>query len=81
MFAKRITVSLEPPMMKFIDAYLARNRYKNRSQVVGAALRLLQFREQEAELEAAYAVSAMSDQLIATEFSCADRDGLDHASW
>ena len=58
-----------------------RNREKNRSQVIGEALRLLQRQETDVALEAAYAMSAASDRLIAAEFSGADDDGLDHEPW
>lgn len=81
MLAQKISISLDPLTMSFIDAYLARHRDKNRSQVVGEALRLLQRQEQEARLETAYAASATSDRLIAAEFSGADGDGLDHEAW
>ncbi len=81
MLAQKISVSLDPLTMKFVDSYLARNREKNRSQVVAEALRLLQRQEQEAQLETAYTMSATSDRLIAAEFSGADNDGLDHEAW
>lgn len=81
MLAQKISVSLDPLTMSFIDSYLARHRDKNRSQVVGEALRLLQRQEQEAQLETAYAASAISDRLIAAEFLGADGDGLDHEAW
>ena len=81
MLAQKISISLDPATMKFIEAYLARHRDKSRSQVVGEALRLLQRHEQEAQLEMAYAMSAASDRLIAAEFLSADNDGLDHEAW
>lgn len=81
MLAQKISISLDTATMKFIESYLARHRGKNRSQVVGEALRLLQRQEQEAQLEAAYAMCAAPDRLIAAEFSAADNDGLDHEAW
>lgn len=81
MLAQKISISLDAATMKFIEAYLARHRDKNRSQVVGEALRLLRRQEQEAQLETAYAMSAASDRLIAAEFLGADNDGLDHEAW
>lgn len=81
MLAQKISVSLDLGLMQFIDAYLKRHHEKNRSQVIGDALRLLQRQEQEARLEAAYSMSAASDRLIAAEFSRADNDGLDHEAW
>ena len=58
-----------------------RHREKNLSQVIGEALHLLRRQETDAPLEAAYAMSAASDRLIAAEFSDADNDGLDHQPW
>lgn len=81
MLAQKISVSLDLGLMQFIDAYLKRHHEKNRSQVIGDALRLLQRQEQEAQLEAAYSMSAASDRLIAAEFASADNDGLDHEAW
>ena len=81
MLAQKISVSLDLGLMQFVDAYLKRHREKNRSQVIGDALRLLQRQEQEAQLEAAYSMSAASDRVIAAEFSHADNDGLDHEAW
>ena len=81
MLVQKISISLDPATMKFIETYLARHRDKSRSQVVGEALRLLQRQEQEAELESAYAMSATSDRLIAAECMGADSDGLDHETW
>ena len=81
MLAQKISISLDLGTMKFVDAYLKRHAEKNRSQVVSEALRLLQRQEQEAQLEAAYSMSAASDRLIAAEFSGANNDGLDHEAW
>lgn len=81
MLSQKISVSLDAGTMKFIETYLSRHNGKNRSQVIGEALRLLQQKEQEAELEMAYAKSAASDRVIAAEFSGADNDGLDHEAW
>ena len=81
MLAQKISVSLDPVTMKFIETYLKRHGEKSRSQVIGEALRLLQRQEQEAQLEACYAMSAAPDRLIAAEFSGADNDGLDHEAW
>lgn len=81
MLAQKISVSLDLGTMKFIEAYLKRHSVKNRSQVVGEALKLLQRQEQEAQLEAAYAMSAATDKLIAAGFSSANSDGLDDEAW
>ena len=81
MLSQKISVSLDAGTMRFIKTCLMRHREKSRSQVIGEALRLLQQQEAEAQLEAAYAMSAASDRLIAAEFSGADNDGLDHEAW
>ena len=81
MLAQKISISLDPATMKFVDAYLRRHKDKSRSQLIGEALRLLQRQEREAQLESAYAQSAAADRLIAAEFSGADNDGLDHEAW
>lgn len=81
MLAQKISISLDLGTMKFIEAYLKRHAAKNRSQVVGEALKLLQRQEQEAQLEAAYSLSAATDKLIAAEFSSAASDGLDDEAW
>lgn len=81
MLSQKISISLDAGTMKFIDAYLKRHPGKSRSQVVAEALRQLQRRELESQLESAYAQSATSDRLIAAEFSGADNDGLDHEAW
>ena len=81
MLAQKISISLDPGTMKFVNAYLKRHTKKSRSQVIGEALRLLQRQELEAQLESAYAQSAVADRLIAAEFSGADNDGLEHEAW
>ncbi len=81
MLAQKISISLDSVTMKFVDAYLRRHTDKSRSQLIGEALRLLQRQELEAQLESAYAQSAVADRLIAAEFSGADNDGLDHEAW
>ena len=81
MLAQKISISLDPVIMKFVDAYLKRHKEKSRSQLIGEALRLLQRQELEAQLESAYAQSAAADRLIAAEFAGTDNDGLDHEAW
>lgn len=74
------TASL-PARFPYVDAYLKRHREKNRSQVIGEALRLLKRQEQEAHLETAYSMRAASGRLIAAGFAGAGHDGLDHEAW
>ena len=81
MVTQKISISLDRVTMKFIETYLKRHGGKRRSQVIAEALRLLQRQEQAAQLEAAYAMSAVPDRLIAAEFSGADNDGLVQEAW
>ena len=79
--AQKISVSLDPGMMGFMNDYLERNHLKSRSSVIHQALRLLEQREKEQELEAAYRQSAASDLTVAQEFSAAAGDGLADEAW
>ena len=81
MLAQKLSISLDPTTMKFVEAHLKQHKEKSRSQLIAEALRLLQRQEREAQLESAYAQSAVTDRLIAAEFSGADNDGLDHEAW
>jgi antitoxin ParD1/3/4 len=81
MLAQKISISLDAGVMQFVESYLKRHRGKSRSQVVSEALQLLQQQEQEAELAAAYAMSAVTDRELAEEFAQTDQDGLTHEAW
>jgi Arc/MetJ-type ribon-helix-helix transcriptional regulator len=74
--AQKISVSLDPSILGFIDRYAANHAAKGRSAVVAKALLLLQRTEQERDLSAAYAQSAEQDQQIAAEFDATLHDGL-----
>jgi Arc/MetJ-type ribon-helix-helix transcriptional regulator len=84
--AQKISVSLDPSILGFIDQYAANHAAKGRSAVVAKALLLLQRTEQERDLSAAYAQSAEQDQQIAAEFDATLNDGLaplkaTHETW
>lgn len=74
--AQKISVSLDPSILGFIDRYAANHAAKGRSAVVAKALLLLQRTEQERDLSAAYAQSAEQDQQMAAEFDATLNDGL-----
>jgi len=73
---QKISVSLDPSMLGFIDRYAATHSAKGRSAVVAKALQLLQRVEQESALATAYAQSAEHDQQIDTAFAGTVNDGL-----
>ena len=79
--AQKISVSLDPGSMGFMEAYRIRNKSKSRSSVINEALRALEQREQERVLEWAYQQSAPSDRIVAEAFSASDADGLADQAW
>lgn len=79
--AQKISVSLDPTILGFIDQYAADHAAKGRSAVVLKALQLLQRTEQESDLAQAYAQSAVQDQQMAAEFDATLPDGLIHEAW
>ena len=88
--SQKISVSLDPGILNFIDRYAADHAAKGRSAVVAKALHLLQLTEQESYLAEAYAQSASQDKQIAAEFDATLSDGLvnvqnakegAHAAW
>lgn len=66
---EKISVSLSSPLVKFIEAYKNTHQYKSRSQVIEAALQLLQ----QQELEAAY---RQANQEIDPDWEIVVADGL-----
>ncbi len=51
----KVSLSLDPAIVEYLDAYVAAHPALNRSRVVEAALRAFRQRQIEAELEAQYA--------------------------
>jgi metal-responsive CopG/Arc/MetJ family transcriptional regulator len=84
-FAQKISVSLDPCSLGFVDRYAATHAAKGRSAVIAQALKLLQKMEQENELSAAYAASFSQDAEVTAQFDAALLDGLtadgSHAAW
>ena len=79
--AQKISVSLDPGTLGFMEAYRIRHKSKSRSSVITEALRALEQREQERTLEWAYLQSAPSDRIVAEGFSSSDADGLADNTW
>ena len=80
MMTTRISVSLDPDLIQFMDGYVNRHARRSRSHVAAEALRLMRQREQY-QLEAAYARSASADRALNAIWSGSDRDGLLAESW
>jgi hypothetical protein len=51
----KVSLSLDPAIVEYLDAYIAAHPTLNRSRVVEAALRAFRQRQIQAELEALYA--------------------------
>ena len=79
--AQKVSVSIDPAVMRFMEGYLAASHGKSRSAVVNEALRLLEQRENERALESAYRQSAPIDLLVAHEFEGSLQDGLNDEAW
>ena len=79
--AQKVSISLDPAMIGFMQGYVKRNHLKSRSSVIHQALRLLEQTEKERELEAAYRQSAPTDLMVAQEFVSAAGDGLADETW
>jgi hypothetical protein len=74
--AQKISISVAPATLRFVDRYASEHAAKGRSAVVARALELLQRSEQESYLADAYAQSAEQDLKIAAEFDETLKDGL-----
>ncbi len=79
--AQKLSVSLDPAAMAFIDVYRQRHKSASRSQVVSVALHTLERLERERSLEAAYCLSSQDDAQLNAEFDGVAMDGLAHEAW
>jgi len=71
--AEKVSISLPPPLVRFVECY--KNSYhKSRSQVIVEALQLLQ----EKELEEAY---RQANEEIDTHWDVTVADGLANEAW
>ena len=75
--AQKLSITLTPSAVAFIETYRKRHKAASRSQVISEALRALEQRERERSLEAAYSASAQEDIAINAEFDAVALDGLD----
>ncbi len=79
--AQKLSVSLDPAAMAFIDVYRLRHNAASRSQGVNVALHTLERLEHERTLEAAYRLSSQDDAQLNAEFEGVAMDGLAHEAW
>ncbi len=70
----KVTISISESLFKFIELYQTAHQFKNRSEVISRALRLLQQKQLEADYLAA-------NQEIGEEFDISAGDGLDDETW
>jgi Arc/MetJ-type ribon-helix-helix transcriptional regulator len=74
MLAEKLSISLSPQAVEFIETYRVEHAIKSRSKVIERALRRLR----EDELERAYAESAASAD---PDWNVASGDGLADEAW
>lgn len=79
--AQKLSISLDPAAMAFIDVYRQNHQTASRSQVIHVALQSLERQERERSLEAAYRLSSQEDAQINAEFDHAAMDGLSYEAW
>jgi metal-responsive CopG/Arc/MetJ family transcriptional regulator len=79
--AQKLSISLDPAAMAFLDVYRQRHKAASRSQVVNVALHTLERLERERTLEAAYRLSSADDAQLNAEFDNTAMDGLSHEAW
>jgi metal-responsive CopG/Arc/MetJ family transcriptional regulator len=77
----KLSVSIDASLVGFMTTYQAKSGLKTRSAVVEQAVRYLAEREADAELELAYAASAVQDLAMAQEAQATLNDGLGHEAW
>jgi len=75
MYAEKVSISLPPTLMQFVEEYKVSHECKSRSQVIEEALTLLR----ERELETAYRDAA--DGTLAQDFAPKLSDGLANEAW
>lgn len=74
MTTEKLSISLQSPLITFIEGYKTEHNYQSRSEVISDALKLLQ----KLELEHCYKeASSEIDPL----FDCTTFDGLEDETW
>jgi Arc/MetJ-type ribon-helix-helix transcriptional regulator len=74
MHSQKVTISIPQSLYEFVEAYQSQHHIKTRSDVISAALQLLQ----QQQLEAFY--SAANEELN-NDFDLTIKDGLEDESW
>lgn len=74
MQAHKVTISISQPLFEFVETYQSEHQFKSRSEVISAALELLQ----EKQLEACY---REANQELEDDFDSTAGDGLDNETW
>jgi antitoxin ParD1/3/4 len=70
----KVTISIPDPLYAFIERYQSEHQFKSRSEVISAALKLLQLKQ----LEAFY---AEANQELNDDFEATTSDGVDDETW
>jgi antitoxin ParD1/3/4 len=70
----KVTISIPQHLYEFVEHYQSEHEFKSRSEVIGAALQLLQQKQLQADyLEA--------NKELADDFDLTIADGLDDETW
>ena len=78
MYAEKVSISLPPTLMQFVEEYKVSHERKSRSQVIEEALTLLS----ERELETAYRdADDGTPATLAKDFAPTASDGLNDEAW
>lgn len=70
----KVTISIPEPLYEFIESYQSEHRCKSRSEVISAALKLLQLKQ----LEVFY---SEANNELNDDFDITTGDGLDDETW
>ena len=70
----KVTISISKPLYEFLENYQSEHQFKSRSEVISAALELLQKKQ----LEACY---REANQELEDDFDATLADGLDNETW
>ena len=80
LYAEKVSISLPPTLMQFVEEYKVSHDCKSRSQVIEDALKLLHERELEIAYKAANVEASVADQ-TSKAFASTASDGLPHEAW
>lgn len=74
MNTQKVTISISQSLYEFVEIYQTQHHIKSRSDVISAALQLLQ----QQQLEVFYAAA---NEELNNDFDVTTKDGLDDESW